>query len=109
MLKLPVSHFGFPRLPDSVPCSIQRLGGQILGRSILGIVMTPEVVYDQQYGCPWPSDSPYQAANDFDIPDKMSWASSRTSRPGTPIGARGIGEPPVGGGCAAILNALQTL
>ena len=25
----------------------------------------------------------------------------------TPVGARGIGEPPVGGGCAAVLNALS--
>jgi hypothetical protein len=27
--------------------------------------------------------------------------------PETPVGARGCGEPPVGGGCAAILNALS--
>jgi len=50
---------------------------------------------------------PYQAANDLDIPDKDGLGSSRTSRPGNAIGARGIGEPPVGGGCAAILNALS--
>jgi CO/xanthine dehydrogenase Mo-binding subunit len=32
----------------------------------------------------------------LDIPD-----------PETPVGARGVGEPPVGGGCASILNALS--
>ncbi len=26
--------------------------------------------------------------------------------PETPVGARGIGEPPVGAGCGAILNAI---
>ena len=26
--------------------------------------------------------------------------------PETPVGARGIGEPPVGAGCGAVLNAL---
>ena len=30
-----------------------------------------------------------------------------SSDPETPVGARGIGEPPVGAGCCAILNALS--
>jgi CO/xanthine dehydrogenase Mo-binding subunit len=37
----------------------------------------------------------------------MAWAAVEIPDPETPIGARGIGEPPVGGGCAAILNALS--
>jgi CO/xanthine dehydrogenase Mo-binding subunit len=37
----------------------------------------------------------------------MDWAAVEIPDPETPIGARGIGEPPVGGGCAAILNALS--
>jgi len=36
----------------------------------------------------------------------MQWAALDIPDPETPVGARGIGEPPVGGGCAAILNAL---
>ena len=36
----------------------------------------------------------------LDIPDKMAWAAVEIPDPETPIGARGIGEPPVGGGCA---------
>jgi len=37
----------------------------------------------------------------------MAWGAVEIADPETPIGARGIGEPPVGGGCAAILNALS--
>ena len=37
----------------------------------------------------------------------MQWEAVDIPDPETPVGARGIGEPPVGGGCAAILNALS--
>ena len=37
----------------------------------------------------------------------MQWEALDIPDPETPVGARGIGEPPVGGGCAAILNALS--
>jgi xanthine dehydrogenase molybdenum-binding subunit len=37
----------------------------------------------------------------------MQWAALDIPDPETPVGARGIGEPPVGGGCGAILNALS--
>jgi xanthine dehydrogenase molybdenum-binding subunit len=36
----------------------------------------------------------------------MQWAALDIPDPETPIGARGIGEPPVGAGCMAIINAL---
>jgi len=36
----------------------------------------------------------------------MQWDALDIPDPETPIGARGIGEPPVGAGCMAILNAL---
>jgi CO/xanthine dehydrogenase Mo-binding subunit len=36
----------------------------------------------------------------------MKWAAVDLPDPETPVGARGIGEPPVGGGFAAVLNAL---
>jgi hypothetical protein len=41
------------------------------------------------------------------VPVDMQWAALDIPDPETPVGARGIGEPPVGGGCAAILNALS--
>ena len=37
----------------------------------------------------------------------MKWAAVELPDPETPVGARGIGEPPVGAGCCAILNALS--
>jgi CO/xanthine dehydrogenase Mo-binding subunit len=36
----------------------------------------------------------------------MQWDALDIPDPETPVGARGVGETPVGGGCAAILNAL---
>ena len=38
---------------------------------------------------------------------QMAWGAVEMPDPETPIGARGIGEPPVGGGCSAILNAIS--
>jgi CO/xanthine dehydrogenase Mo-binding subunit len=86
------------------------LGGQILGRSILGIGHTTgqKWVYDQQYGLPLSRRFYHtKPPSILDIPAKMDWAAVEIPDPETPIGARGIGEPPVGGGCAAILNALS--
>jgi CO/xanthine dehydrogenase Mo-binding subunit len=86
------------------------LGGQILGRSILGIGHTlgQKWVYDQQYGLPLSRRFYHtKPPSILDIPAKMDWAAVEIPDPETPIGARGIGEPPVGGGCAAILNALS--
>ncbi len=85
------------------------LGGQVLGRSTLGIghAIGQKWVYDQHYGVPLAKRF-YQnkPPTILDIPDKMAWAAVGIPDPETPVGARGIGEPPVGGGCAAILNAL---
>jgi xanthine dehydrogenase molybdenum-binding subunit len=86
------------------------LGGQILGRSILGIGHTigQKWVYDQHYGLALSRRFHHtKPPTILDIPDKMAWAAVEIPDPETPIGARGIGEPPVGGGCAAILNALS--
>ena len=86
------------------------LGGQIMGRSILGIGHTigQKWVYDQHYGLPLSRRFYHtKPPSILDIPAKMDWAAVEIPDPETPIGARGIGEPPVGGGCAAILNALS--
>ena len=37
----------------------------------------------------------------LDVPVNMQWEALDIPDPETPVGARGIGEPPVGGGCAA--------
>jgi CO/xanthine dehydrogenase Mo-binding subunit len=43
----------------------------------------------------------------LDAPQRMRWEALNLPDPETPVGARGIGEPPVGSGCASILNALS--
>ena len=40
------------------------------------------------------------------VPDKFSWEAVGLPDPQTPIGARGIGEPPTAGAMAAVLCAL---
>jgi xanthine dehydrogenase molybdenum-binding subunit len=85
------------------------LGGQILGRTTLGIAhaIGQKWVYDPHYGAPvarrFYSNKPPTI---LDVPNNMQWEALDIPDPETPVGARGIGEPPVGGGCAAILNAL---
>jgi xanthine dehydrogenase molybdenum-binding subunit len=86
------------------------LGGQILGRSMLGIghAIGQKWVYDQHYGLPLAKRFHYnKPPTILDAPEKMEWAALDIPDPETPIGARGIGEPPVGAGCMAILNALS--
>jgi xanthine dehydrogenase molybdenum-binding subunit len=85
-------------------------GGQILGRSILGIghALGQKWVYDQHYGLPVAKRFYHtKPPTILDVPDNMEWATVDIPDPETPVGARGIGEPPVGGGCAAILNAIS--
>jgi len=85
------------------------LGGQILGRSMLGIghALAQKWVYDQQYGVPLAKRF-YQnrPPTILDAPRKMTWVALDIPDPETPVGARGIGEPPVGAGLTAVLNAL---
>ncbi len=86
------------------------LGGQVVGRSILGIghAIGQKWVFDPEYGhmislrfCHT------KPPTILDVPTNMQWAALDIPDPETPVGARGIGEPPVGGGCGAILNALS--
>jgi xanthine dehydrogenase molybdenum-binding subunit len=86
------------------------LGGQVLGRSILGIghAIGQKWVFDPHYGHML-SKRFYQSKPPtiLDVPVNMQWAALDIPDPETPVGARGIGEPPVGGGCASVLNALS--
>jgi xanthine dehydrogenase molybdenum-binding subunit len=86
------------------------LGGQILGRSTLGIghAIGQKWAYDQHYGLPVAKRFHHtKPPTILDIPLKMEWDALNIPDPETPTGARGIGEPPVGAGCAAVLNALS--
>jgi CO/xanthine dehydrogenase Mo-binding subunit len=85
------------------------LGGQVLGRSMLGIshAIGQKTVYDQHYGVPLATRF-YQnrPPTILDAPQKMAWDALNIPDPETPVGARGIGEPPVAAGCCAVLNAI---
>jgi xanthine dehydrogenase molybdenum-binding subunit len=86
------------------------LGGQMLGRSTLGIAhaIGQKWVFDPQYGITVAKRF-YQnkPPTILDLPIDMQWGALDIPDPETPVGARGVGEPPVGGGCAAVLNALS--
>jgi len=86
------------------------LGGQILGGIMLGFghAHGQHWVYDQQYGV--------QLAKRFynskpptilDAPATMQWAALDLPDPETPVGARGVGEAPVGAGFGAVVNAIS--
>jgi CO/xanthine dehydrogenase Mo-binding subunit len=86
------------------------LGGQVLGRSTLGIghAIGQKWVMDPRYGAMLSRRFHHsKPPTILDLPVEMQWAALDIPDPETPVGARGIGEPPVGGGCAAILNALS--
>ena len=86
------------------------LGGQVLGRSTLGIghAIGQKWVFDPHYG-EMLSKRFYHSKPPtiLDVPVDMQWTALDIPDPETPVGARGVGEPPVGGGCASILNALS--
>jgi len=86
------------------------LGGQILGRSMLGIshAIGQKWVYDQHYGVALAKRFHYnKPPTILDAPTHMDWAAVELPDPETPVGARGIGEPPVAAGCCAVLNAIS--
>jgi xanthine dehydrogenase molybdenum-binding subunit len=86
------------------------LSGQILGRSTLGIghAIGQKWVLDPHYGHTVSLRFHHtKPPTILDVPVNMQWAALDIPDPETPVGARGIGEPPVGGGCGAILNALS--
>jgi len=86
------------------------LGGQVLGRSILGIAhaIGQKWVFDPHYGVMVAKRFHHnKPPTILDVPVNLQWEALDIPDPETPVGARGIGEPPVGGGCASVLNALS--
>ncbi len=85
------------------------LGGQILGRSMLGIATRSarSGSTTSTTACRWRRRF-YQnrPPTILDAPQHMQWDALNIPDPGTPVGSRGIGEPPVAAGCNAVLNAL---
>ena len=85
------------------------LKGQTFGGLMLGIghAIGQKWVYDQHYGVPLAKRF-YQTRPPtiLDAPPNFSFEALNIPDPETPVGARGVGEPPVGAGFGAVLNAL---
>jgi len=85
------------------------LKGQTFGGSMLGIghATSQKWVYDQHYGVPLAKRFHYsKPPTILDAPAAFDFAALNIPDPETPVGARGIGEPPVGAACAAVMNAI---
>jgi CO/xanthine dehydrogenase Mo-binding subunit len=85
------------------------LHGQILGGSCLGIghALMQKWVYDQHYGVPLAKRFHYnKPLTILDIPPVMETDALNLPDPETPVGARGVGEPPVGAGFGSVMNAI---
>ena len=85
------------------------LAAQVDGGSCLGIghALCQKWVYDPRYGLPlakrFYENKPLTI---LDIPATLQSGAVDLPDPETPVGARGIGEPPVGAGYGAVMNAI---
>ena len=85
------------------------LGGQILGGFMMGIghAFSEKWVYDQHYGVPLARRLYHtRPLTILDAPATVRWVALDIPDPETPVGARGVGESPVGAGFAAVVNAV---
>jgi CO/xanthine dehydrogenase Mo-binding subunit len=85
------------------------LVAQIRGGCCLGIAhaLHQKLVYDPHYGLSLSSRFHYSRPQTIlDIPIDMQAAALGIADPETPVGAKGVGEPPVGAGYGAVLNAI---
>jgi xanthine dehydrogenase molybdenum-binding subunit len=72
----------------------------------LGHAIGQKWVYDQHYGVPLAKRFHYSKPQILDAPARMRWAALDLADPETPVGARGVGESPVGAGFGAVVNAI---
>jgi xanthine dehydrogenase molybdenum-binding subunit len=88
----------------------RNLGGQINGGVMLGIghAIGQKWTYDKHYGTPLGRRF-YQTKPPtiLDAP-RFEWAALDIPDPETPVGARGVGEAPVGAGFGAVVNAIAS-
>ena len=87
------------------------LGGQILGGGIqgFGIALNQKWVYDRRWGLlvakKFYSNRP-PGILDIPLDRPMRWAAVDEPDPFTPVGSKGIGEPPVGAASGAVVCAI---
>jgi CO/xanthine dehydrogenase Mo-binding subunit len=87
----------------------RNLGGQILGGVMLGLghAIGQKWVYDTHYGVPLAKRFHYnKPPSILDAPHHIQWTALDIPDPQTPVGARGVGEAPVGAGFGAVVNAI---
>jgi CO/xanthine dehydrogenase Mo-binding subunit len=85
------------------------LHGQINGGVCLGIAhaLCQKWVIDPRYGLMLARRFHYsKPLSILDIPSSMPTIALDMPDPETPVGARGVGEPPVGAGYGAVMNAI---
>ena len=80
-------------------------GGAVQG---FGIARSQKWVFDPQWGVSFAKRF-YTARPPgiLDVPLEMKWGAVNKPDPQTPVGAKGIGEPPVGAGSAAVASAIS--
>ncbi len=80
-------------------------GGGIQG---FGLARYQKWIYDPSWGIPF-AHRFYTARPPtiLDVPREMAWGAVGEPDPYTPVGAKGIGEPPIGAGQAALVSAIQ--
>ena len=85
------------------------LAGQIFGGSFqgMGMAMSQKWVFDPVWGVSF-AKRLYTARPPgiLDVPIDVRWAAVELPDPQTPVGAKGIGEPCVGAGSAALTSAI---
>jgi len=84
---------------------------QINGGSCLGIAhaLCQKLAYDPQYGLSLARRFHHsKPLTILDIPSRLQSVALDIADPETPVGARGVGEPPVGAGYGAVLNAIAS-
>jgi len=85
------------------------LHGQLNGGVCLGIAhaLCQKLVIDPQYGLMLSRRFHHtKPLSILDIPATMPTVALDLADPETPVGARGVGEPPVGAGYGAVMNAI---
>ena len=89
--------------PRSIRCQI--LGGSCFG---IGHALMQKWVYDQHYGVPLAKRFHHtKPLTILDLPAEGLHAEALgIPDPETPVGAKGVGEPPVGAAYAAVMNAI---
>lgn len=86
------------------------LAGQVHGGGVqgMGMALSQNWYYDNQWGVPLATRF-YSARPPgiLDVPLDMEFGAVDEPDPESPVGAKGIGEPPVGAGQAAVISAIS--